>query len=767
MKAFKKVFLSKDSGQKGPHLREGKLLKVSKYRVKVQAEIAQGAAGIVYRVKDASDSNSQYALKHIIISSDPEALHPVQTEIRMLELTTGNPHVIQLLATEVKDCGSTLEYFILTELCHETLVSTLERHPTGLGETDALPILQDIVAAVTKLHSLEPPVAHRDLKAENILLGRDGKWKVCDFGSATSRSRCYRTEEEINIEEENIRKHTTPAYRAPEMWDLYRHDLVNEKVDIWALGCLLYRMAFSKSAFDGVDSKLQALNGNILLPEVPRQHHSAALHGLILELLNTRPEKRPDIFAVSARVDELLSGAASSTVFAQSAPAAPGTPLTPAPGTPDVASSPVERLSSNDTAHETPSNLGRGLLGQSPSFKGSDVGGSPTSPMSIKETEVADFTREEGFPEREAGPAAVPSASPKQGHRRKNTGDESLDLLVEEMLSKPQATGNTWTAVFDDPAPVADRPEEKRTEEPASNSTSPSMVADSASRPATATDHPGSTVAEETPSSTPEATPDFKEANPNMEGASTIPAASCAGCGTLREVEGKLLAVQQHLGRVLDQRDALQATVDALQAEVRTQAEQIQLLKDGADSRGGAAAAMDVIPNTNARGAAENAVRASVGHRVGFTEQIIQPQTVSSEWESFSPNKEELQTSEHVPLDTYFNQAVDPLDTPTSMQTDLFSAQSFKKSKSQKAFTSTPLFGGIGPAVGPRARQKTLHAGRPLLDSFSQADSSEDAISPRRLRSQQHPPQPKSRHRRTMTDPNGLSSFDPFDQTLA
>ena len=35
-----------------------------------------------------------------------------------------------------------------------------------------------------------------------------------------------------------IQKTTTPAYRAPEMWGLFARQLINEKVDVWALGCV-------------------------------------------------------------------------------------------------------------------------------------------------------------------------------------------------------------------------------------------------------------------------------------------------------------------------------------------------------------------------------------------------------------------------------------------------------------------------------------------------------------------------------------------------
>lgn len=65
---------------------------------------------------------------------------------------------------------------------------------------------------------------HRDLKAENVLQLADGVWVLCDFGSATTRAKVYQSTQDIAVEEEVIRKHTTPAYRAPEVclsWQLH------------------------------------------------------------------------------------------------------------------------------------------------------------------------------------------------------------------------------------------------------------------------------------------------------------------------------------------------------------------------------------------------------------------------------------------------------------------------------------------------------------------------------------------------------------------
>jgi serine/threonine protein kinase len=51
-------------------------------------------------------------------------------------------------------------------------------------------IFTDIVQAVDYLHSHRPPICHRDLKIENVLISHTGACKLCDFGSCTTRYVC-------------------------------------------------------------------------------------------------------------------------------------------------------------------------------------------------------------------------------------------------------------------------------------------------------------------------------------------------------------------------------------------------------------------------------------------------------------------------------------------------------------------------------------------------------------------------------------------------
>ena len=66
----------------------------------------------------------------------------------------------------------------------------------------------------------EKGIAHRDLQVENVLF-QDGKYKICDFGSASTQTLDYTTstKQEISKQMEQFEKFTTLMYRPPEMID--------------------------------------------------------------------------------------------------------------------------------------------------------------------------------------------------------------------------------------------------------------------------------------------------------------------------------------------------------------------------------------------------------------------------------------------------------------------------------------------------------------------------------------------------------------------
>jgi serine/threonine-protein kinase ULK/ATG1 len=81
-------------------------------------------------------------------------------------------------------------------------------------------------------------IIHRDIKPENILI-KNGNFKISDFGLARVIS-----DVEFN---ENMSSKGTPLYMAPE---LHYEKEGSSKVDVFSLGIILYRLAFSgKSPF--------------------------------------------------------------------------------------------------------------------------------------------------------------------------------------------------------------------------------------------------------------------------------------------------------------------------------------------------------------------------------------------------------------------------------------------------------------------------------------------------------------------------------------
>ena len=191
-------------------------------------------------------------LKRMIIGQNQFAEATARKEIDILVRLSGNSGIVTYIGSSiVEQPARGRDAYIIMEFCSGGhLFGALQRMASEnrlFSPSEASRLMVQVAAGVRVLHSQTPPVAHRDLKLENVLLTADGECKLCDFGSAAVGPQCVQSASERSKEEEFIEKNTTLWYRAPEMCDLFslpRDGLLDEAVDIWALGCIFYAVLF-------------------------------------------------------------------------------------------------------------------------------------------------------------------------------------------------------------------------------------------------------------------------------------------------------------------------------------------------------------------------------------------------------------------------------------------------------------------------------------------------------------------------------------------
>ncbi|KDR18287.1 AP2-associated protein kinase 1 [Zootermopsis nevadensis] len=293
-KLFSKIETKIDNTAKEPNSYVGKVFVVGRMTVTVEDVLAEGGFAVVFLVK-ANNSGVRYALKRMYVNNEHD-LNVSKREIQIASNLSGHKNIIGYVDSSLTHTGNGVyEVLLLMPYCRTHVLQIMNgRLQSGFSETEVLQIFCDMCEAVSRLHHCQTPIIHRDLKVENILLGDSGHYMLCDFGSATGKVLNPQVQGVSPVEEE-IKKYTTLSYRAPEMVDMYCGKPITTKADIWALGCLLYKLCFFSLPFG--ESTLAIQSGNFTIPDNSR--YSRGMHCLIRYMLEPDPDKRPDIFQVS------------------------------------------------------------------------------------------------------------------------------------------------------------------------------------------------------------------------------------------------------------------------------------------------------------------------------------------------------------------------------------------------------------------------------------------------------------------------------------
>ncbi|XP_045562882.1 AP2-associated protein kinase 1 isoform X17 [Salmo salar] len=273
----------------------GRVFTIGRYQVTVDETVAEGGFAIVFLVR--TNQGVRCALKRMYVNNEHD-LQICELEIQIMRDLVGHRNIVGFLDSSITavGAGDVWEVLILMDFCRGGQVVNLmnQRLQTGFTEAEVLQIFCDTCEAVARLHQCKTPIIHRDLKVENILLHDRGHYVLCDFGSATNRFQNPQTEG-VPLVEEEIKKYTTLSYRAPEMINLYNGTVITTKADIWAMGCLLYKLCYFTLPFG--ESQVAICDGSFTIPDNSR--YSPDMHCLIRYMLEPDPEKRPDIYQVS------------------------------------------------------------------------------------------------------------------------------------------------------------------------------------------------------------------------------------------------------------------------------------------------------------------------------------------------------------------------------------------------------------------------------------------------------------------------------------
>ena len=253
---------------------------------RIEGLIGEGGMGRVYRARD-SRLGREVAIKLLPAryAADADRLRRFEQEARACGALT-HPNVLTLYDVGTADGRP----YLVTELLEgETLRDRLRRG--AMSAARACDVAAAIARGLAMAHA--KGIIHRDLKPENVMLTRDGRVKILDFGIAKLRA-----SDDASATDEKDR-HTDPGmivgsagYMAPEQ---IRGKATDGRADVFALGAILFELLTGRRAFDResrADTLHATLHDDPPLSSSTIGEWPSALFRIVQRCLEKDPEAR-------------------------------------------------------------------------------------------------------------------------------------------------------------------------------------------------------------------------------------------------------------------------------------------------------------------------------------------------------------------------------------------------------------------------------------------------------------------------------------------
>src|ERR1700733_6577900 len=256
--------------------------------------IARGSSGKVWRATDPRGATVAVKVFSKELSSDPENSRRILQEVKNLKRIS-HPNVVSVL-----DSGETADQsmFISMEYVKGQTVKDLLEQDGVFEPQRATTIAREVCRALTAAHA--QTIIHRDLKPSNIVVTEENTAKLIDFGVAKASGYSGETITQLG----DIVG--TPEYMSPEQC---LGGLVDERSDIYSLGCTLFEMLTGMRAFPAANA-VEAIAKQIsndrskIHAGIKATGVSPKLQHIVIKCLEREPSKR---FQSAAELEHDLS----------------------------------------------------------------------------------------------------------------------------------------------------------------------------------------------------------------------------------------------------------------------------------------------------------------------------------------------------------------------------------------------------------------------------------------------------------------------------
>lgn len=245
-------------------------------RYEIQEQIGSGGMSVVYRAK-CHKLNRLVAIK-VLKEEFCNDMNFVSKFKMEAQAAAGLSHPNIVSVYDVIDEGKL--HYIVMELIEGITLKSYIAKKGQLEIKESIGIAIQVAQGMAAAH--EQHIIHRDIKPQNMIISRDGKVKVADFGIARA----------VSAQTLNSAAMGSVHYISPEQ---ARGGFSDERSDIYSLGITMYEMVTGRLPYEGENTvaiALAHLEDAMVSPSVYNPQIPQGLERIILKCTEKKPERR-------------------------------------------------------------------------------------------------------------------------------------------------------------------------------------------------------------------------------------------------------------------------------------------------------------------------------------------------------------------------------------------------------------------------------------------------------------------------------------------